>query len=266
MRYSNLTFMVTAIALGACSRSTPEVTSGDISTVQLTAKLVSPIDVELTWKDTGPTPALYAVEWTNSLEEGYVVLEYLPSHQTRYKHPDLMEESPNYYRVRPIYGPASSTVEITVAKGLSDAAYVAEFDKPTDVSWAVPTIVPGDSRAAQKSIRVPANVAAATPSDLKGVVMQPSVSNFKVTWADNASDEQGYLVEMKPEGAADYKVIAILEPDVNSVGYALEPPVRKALLRARAYYSGKLSNTELKKTGLTPSIVPPQSPQHLHER
>ena len=47
----------------------------------------------------------------------YVVLEFAPPSKNSYTHPDLIPETPFYYRVRPFTGPASSTVDITLPPG-----------------------------------------------------------------------------------------------------------------------------------------------------
>ncbi len=238
-------------ALG-CSSEGPRGAAGP--PIQLTATLASPVDIDLEWKDTVPGAAGHVVEWTADLKEDYVILATLPPDVTSFRHPNLMPQAACHYRVRAYYGPVSNSVEIVLPQGLSDAEYAARFEGEEDFSWGAPATA--GAQAATKSIRDASTAAAAAPADLKGVLMPVTVSGFKLTWTDRASDEEGYLLEMKPDGSADYRVSAMTAPNINSFGYALAPPARKALVRIRAFYYGKPSNLESKTTGAEPSQSP----------
>ena len=71
------------------------------------------------------------------------------------------------------------------------------------------------------------------------------------TWVDNASDEEGYLIEVRPEGAADWDVAMMLDPDVTSVGLTALPAERRASFRVRAYFHGASSNVAHRTAGLS---------------
>lgn len=239
------------MGLAGCSTPAPRAANGN-ATIHLTATLVSPIDIVLNWQDNAPDAAGHIVEWTSDLKDDYVILGFVPANTNTFLHPNLMPETTCHYRVRAYFGPASSPVEITLPEGLSDSEYATRFDAPEEYHWAIPTTIPGDPKAVKKSIRNAGTVADAAPTDLKGALMPITVSGFKLTWTDNASDEDGYLVEMKPEGSPDFKVCAILGRDINSFGYAFEPPQRKGAFRVRAFYFGKPSNLVSKTTGAAP--------------
>src|SRR6185295_15420785 len=98
-------------------------------------------------------------------------------------------------------------------------------------------------------IRNPKTAATAAPTGLKGVIAAPTVSGVLLTWTSHARDAEGYLIEMKPDGEAEYQVCALVGPEVNSFGWSLHPPIRKATFRVRAFYTGAASNLISRRTG-----------------
>ena len=64
----------------------------------------------------------------------------------------------------------------------------------------------------------------------------------RFTWVDHASDEEGYLLELRTPGSADYTVTEVLDPDVTSVGLLTLADQRSATVRVRAFYYGRPSN------------------------
>ena len=89
--------------------------------------------------------------------------------------------------------------------------------------------------------------AAAAPTGLVATLMPAGGVRF--TWTDRASDEEGYLLEIRTPGAADYTVAEVLDPDVNSVGLLTLANQRTASVRVRAFYYGAASNTVQEHTG-----------------
>jgi hypothetical protein len=217
--------------------------------VHLTATLDTPTDITLSWSSASGDVAAYAVEYANDPKGEYTILKFLAPSQTTFKHPNLVPETNFYYRVRPLYGPASRPLEFRLSPQLSNAEYVRRYEGGESFGWAQPKILPGATNPQGISIKGE-DVLAAAPTNLNGIFMPVTVSGFQLSWTDNSSDEDGYLMEMKPEGGSDYEVQALLPPDINAFGYALTPPARKALVRVRAFYFGKPSNLESKKTGL----------------
>ena len=177
--------------------------------------------------------------------------EFLAPSQTRYKHPDLMPETTCYYRVRAYYGPASPEVEISLPKELSDTAYAKAFALPEKLPFGpAPKPCPTRRRLGKESVpQRHATAAEAGPANFKITLMPVTVSGFKLTWTDRASDAEGTLVEVRPAGSSEFKVRAVVPPGVNSFGWAFAPPDRKATLRVRAYYYGEPSNLVHATTG-----------------
>jgi hypothetical protein len=239
--FLNLALLILPVAFlnGAAEESEP-VARADAA-VQLTAALSTPNNIELTWKNATADVAGRIVEWATDPRGEYVTLAFLAPRLNTFVHSDLPLDTPCYYRVRPYLGPASDPVEITTGKALADDAVVS-FDE----TWADPKKTSGGSSEVQHSIRS-ASSAAASPAGLAAKLIHPTGIQFN--WTDRASDEDGYMLEIKLDEMSDFRVCALIDADVTSYGYALVPPETKATFRVRAYYYGKPSNVDGKVTG-----------------
>jgi len=218
--------------------------------IQLTATLASPVDIVLKWQDPDKTVAGHTIEYASDTNGAYIILGFLPPDQTSFTHSNLMPQTSFFYRVRPFYGPASAPIDLSLPEGLSDEEYRKRFLEATDYGWAAPQTYPSGVSVRQASIRNAATSADATPSDLRAEPVPIAVSGFRLTWKDLASDEEGYLLEIKPPEATDFSVCALLPPDINAFGYVFSPPARKASLRVRAFYYGPPSNIAGQTTGV----------------
>jgi hypothetical protein len=236
--------LLVVAALAGCSASPPTEPAGNEPPIQLTATLDSPIDITLTWTIPADDAAGRVVEFATEPGGKYTILKFVPPNQTTFTHPDLMPETSFYYRVRPFYGPASPEVDIALPAGGFDQK--AEND---DHAWAYPRAVP-DRSVATRPVRA-TDAAAATPTDFRGAVVH--ANGIKFTWADRASDEEGYLLEVKPVGKADFRVVAVLDPNINSFGLITLPTEKAASYRVRAFYYGKSSNVVTRTTGPEPT-------------
>jgi hypothetical protein len=235
--------------------------SSPTSTIHLSSTLVSPIDVVLTWSDTSPVATSHTIEYSTDPKGPYITLSFCPPSQTTYKHPNLMPQTTFYYRVRPICGPATDPVDVTLPAQLSDAAYKdTYFNKPEDFSWAPPKILPDNAPIEKKSLRDAATAAEAAPTDLKATLVPSTVSGFELTWTDHSSDEDGFLLETKEAGSSEFTVCAFITPKINAFGWALKPPARKGTFRIQAFYYGTPSNLETQTTVLSSAWKNPVSP------
>lgn len=206
-------------------------------------------DVALTWQDASKFCAGHIVEFATEQNGPYTPLGFWPANHTTYTHPRLIPDTTFFYRVRPYIGPASAPAEVSLAAQLSDAEYAARYAKPEDYSWGAPETVPTRNISDRKSIRHPRLSSAAAPTDLKAVIAPETVSGVHLTWVNHDKDAEGYLIEMKSDKDSEYRVCAIVEPKINSFGWSLAPPERKASFRVRAYYIGQPSNLISEKTG-----------------
>jgi hypothetical protein len=214
--------------------------SGCSSPAELSATLTTPTDVTLSWTGTTSGAAGRVVEFATAADGEYTILAFRPATASTYKHPDLIPETTFYYRVRPYFGPASNEVEVALPAG-----DFGEKEAAADHSWARPQRLPGPV-VARGAIRGDA-VAAAVPTGLTAKVM--SANGLRFTWTDHASDEEGYLLEARPRGAADFTPIEMLDPDMNSVGIVTLPTEKDAAYRVRAFYFGASSNVVRETTG-----------------
>jgi hypothetical protein len=237
-----LTSLLLAAGLAGCLGASGE-QAADQQEIRLAAALVTPTDIVLTWTAHDGNVAGRVVEFATEPSGPYTILQFAPPRQMTYAHPDLIPQTPFYYRIRPYYGPASRPVQVTLPEGGLDEK--AEQD---DHDWAYPRAV---SRGAATKARLRGtNAAAAAPTDLKAAVMH--ANGIRFTWTDHASDEEGYLLEIRPAGSDDYRVAAVLDPDIDSFGLITLPDEKKASYRVRAFYYGRASNLAHQTTGREP--------------
>jgi hypothetical protein len=229
--------LVLLVALVGCGSTSSPTSADPPPAIQLSATLVSPTNIALSWRDGGPSPAGHIVEYAPAPNGPFTILGFLPASQTTYAHSDLMRTTAFYYRVRPFYGPASHTVDVVLPPG----AY-----NDQDQAWATPKTLPGDP-AVKRSIRDPRTAAAGAPTNLRATIMNPNGITF--SWTDNASDAQGYLVESKPAGSPEFNAIQLLGPQINTCGVVTLPTEKNATYLIRAFYYGQSSNIAHQTTG-----------------
>ena len=125
--FAKSALVVVLAVLAGCSTATPQ--------ASFTATLVSPTDIELQWPDDDPAAAGRMVEYATDPAGPWTTLQYLPAHQSSYRHPDLIPETPFYYRVRPFYGPVSAELlaDAPSAAGAFHASVSA--DKTVKFTW-----------------------------------------------------------------------------------------------------------------------------------
>jgi hypothetical protein len=240
------------LALVACDSAPGEAPSrldgaltGAGSAIRLSAQLTGPVNVVLRWTATDTDAAGRSVEYTDQQGGQFVVLQFVAPGVSTYQHQNLMPEANFYYRVRSYFGPASSPVAVDLAPGdYDDSAH------ENDPNWAAPSTRPQPS-AIRASIRGGVSVAAGAPTDLHATIRDPNGIEF--TWTDHATDEDGYLLEVMPAGAADFSVATVLDPDVNTYGLVTLPTEKHAQYRVRAFYFGPSSNVVHETTGKDPN-------------
>jgi hypothetical protein len=218
-------------------------------------------NVIVEWKDPVPGAAGYIVEWGTKPDDEFVPLGFFRPDQNTYTHSDLMWETDSYYRVRAIYGPASPEIEVTIPDEISDADYQRRFSQPEDYRWVAPKVIAEEKSAEKKSIRDASHAADAAPTNFKATLMPVTVSAFQLTWTDRASDEEGFFLEQKLPDNSAFEIVALLEPNVNSFGWALHYPHRKGLYRLRPYHLGKPSELLKLRTAPEPAAEKPAEPK-----
>ncbi|UOZ05956.1 fibronectin type III domain-containing protein [Amycolatopsis sp. WQ 127309] len=172
----------------------------------LTATLTSPTDVVLAWPD---DDAGHRVEYANDPAGPWTTLEFLPPHTTSYHHPDLIPETPFYYREQPFTGPVS--VETTVGA-------------PTKLS---------------KGGTGPAHLRLVDAGD----------GTLTVSWTDMSPDEAGFLLEIRRPGEKDFSPVEVTDPDTSVCALSLLPGEQGSSYRVRALFYGPLSPVVHQTTG-----------------
>lgn len=201
--------ILVALLLGGCSGG-------------LSAELVTPVDVQLTWTPTGDSGQ--ALEFATEPAGPWTVLGFLPPAQDSYHHPDLIPDTTFYYRVRPLLGEATPPVDVHLAAAGTDEPVVG-----TDLTWAEP-----------RTVTDPPARLTATPKTRDAVLF---------TWTDRTDGEDGQLIEVRPAGAAEWTVAMALDPDVNSAGLTTLATERRASFRVRAFRFGESSGVVHRRTG-----------------
>ena len=235
--------LLLSLASAAACQGPPPAESAPPSApaTRLTGALVSPFDIALEWSDGAAADvAGRVVEFATEPDGEYTIIQFVPPGQTRFQHPDLVPETTFHYRVRAYHGPASTPVSVSLPEASADDA------EEDDQTWASPRVVAQRGDGVRLPLRA-AHHAGAAPTDLRAA-LRPS-RGILFTWTDHASDEDGFLLEARPEGSADFGVVAVLDPDVNSFGLFTLPGEKRAAYRVRAFYYGRPSNLVRQTTG-----------------
>ncbi|SMD17878.1 fibronectin type III domain-containing protein [Kibdelosporangium aridum] len=218
---------VSLVVLAGCSAGP----TGDAP--NLTATLKTPVNVELTWKITDQAAAGQVVEYSNEEKGEYTILDFLPLTRTTYQHTDLIPQTKFFYRVRPYYGTASTPVELTLPPG--------DLVESESEEWLQPSTRPGPpARASVRDVQ-------GAPTDFTVTMMH--ANGVKLAWTDQTTDEQGFLIELKADGAADFANVAMVDPNVNTFGLITQPQEKKATYRVRPYKFGEPTNIAQQTTG-----------------
>ena len=223
---------------------------------KLSARLVDPINIDLQWKDNATAEAGYFVEYSPEANNEFIIIEALPPGTTHYRHPHLLPQTRFVYRVRPYFGPASNAAVVQTGKEGPQQAPGPELLKEA----------PPAETESKKSIRSIRTAAEAAPTDLTATLIPPA--GVKLLWKDHASDEDGYLLEIKPEWGSEFRVSAFLASNTTSLVTYNFPFESKFTLRVRAFFYGEPSNLAEQTTGVDPSLgsgpwiktEPPQNP------
>jgi len=231
-----------AIGLAGCKTSAPSADTAFATPTQLTAKLADPIDIDLKWKDNATAEAGYFVEYSPEANNEFVIITALPPGSTRYRHPHLLPQTRFVFRVRPYFGPASNTAEVTTGKEgpqqPPSEAEIADTNSP--------------ATGAKVSLRSLSTFAAGAPTGLRATLIPPA--GVKLDWVDHASDADGYLLEIKPEWSKDFVVSAFFEPHATTLTTYNFPNKTRFTFRVRPFFYGQPSNLAEQTTGIDPTL------------
>lgn len=215
---------VLAVLTGCSSTGQPVVTHAPKPpALELTATLDPPTDITLSWSGAPADSTSTILEFATEPEGRYTILDFVAAGQHTFHHPDLMPNTPFYYRATPVLGPASTPVEVHLPAATIFRATTA-------------TAVPGSLRSG-----------AGTPTGLAATSI--GTEGVRVTWKDNATDEDGYLLEIKPAGQPQYRVVGFTEANSSVTELTTTPAERTGSYRIRAFHRGNPSNVAHQTTG-----------------
>nr|WP_143086192.1 fibronectin type III domain-containing protein [Amycolatopsis saalfeldensis] len=191
----------------------------------LTATLTSPTDIVLHWPAAGTGVAGHLLEYANATDGPWTTLQFLPQDQTSYTHPDLIPETPFYYRVRPFSGPVSAAINV----GPTAASSGTAPSQPSTAGAPAPVLTPD------------------APTDLRATPGEDSSVVF--TWTDHTTGEAGFLLELRKPGTTGFTPVEVTDPDTTTCALSLLPGEQGSDFRVRALAYGPLSPVVHRTTG-----------------
>jgi len=206
----------------------------------LTAKLATPLDIDLKWKDNAKNEAGYFVEYSPEANDDYVIIEALPPNSTSYRHPHLLPNTRFVFRIVPFFGRASEPGEIVTGKA-------GPQQNPPEGST---NIVADD--LPMVSLRSMATFAQAAPTDFKATLIPPA--GAKLEWKNRANDADGILLEIRPPWSSQFIPSAFLNSNQTSQVTYNFPLETRFQLRVRPFFRGKPSNLAGQTTGNDPTM------------
>ncbi|WP_442876053.1 fibronectin type III domain-containing protein [Amycolatopsis sp. NBC_01480] len=233
----------------ACSSPAPTATPPIAQPPALTATLTSPTNIVLHWPAAGPGIAGHLLEYANAPDGPWTALQFLPPDQTSYTHPDLIPETPFYYRVRPFSGPVSAAVK--VGSTAASPSQPAAPDQPAAPSRAAAS---GDTTASSSTAprqpsaaSAPSPGDAAAPTDLRATPGEDTSVVF--TWTDHTTNEAGFLLELRKPGETGFTPVEVTDPNTTTCALSLLPGEQGSDFRVRALSYGPLSPVVHRTTG-----------------
>ncbi|HEY3708717.1 MAG TPA: fibronectin type III domain-containing protein [Amycolatopsis sp.] len=248
-----------ALLAAGCSSPAPAVTPPTTQPPALTATLTSPTDIVLRWPAAGPGIAGHLLEYANTPDGPWTALQFLPPDQTSYTHPDLIPETPFYYRLRPFSGPVSAAVKVgpaaatpsrpaTPGRPAVPGQSTASGQPPTPNRPAATDQPSAPSRPSTPGAPTPAPTPGDdAPTDLRATPGDDTSMVF--TWTDHSAGEAGFLLELRKPGATGFAPVEVADPNTTTCALSLLPGEQGSDFRVRALAYGPLSPVVHRTTG-----------------
>ena len=212
---------VLVVLLASCARSPSKPAPAFAPPTGVTARLVTPSDVAVSWTAVATEDGGAWVELATPGDD-FVKLDAVWRDTTAYRHPDVVPDTTLLYRLRPFFGQPSASVAVTTAGDTDTLQPEGPLDEPRDTRTGA-------------SLRSAATVAAAAPAELAATARGTEV---ELRWRDRASDEDAVLVEIADHDGWSWRVCAVLPPGATSFRKTGLPPHTRWQLRVRAVFDG----------------------------
>jgi hypothetical protein len=203
---------------------------------ELTETLTNGNNVVLHWKNNSTAEGGNWVEFATPGSE-YVQLDVFMSDAigTTFVHPRLAPQTTFIYQIHPFFGKAAGPIGITTGISTSNAPALGEgpIVSTNEISFA--------EKNQRYSIRSLKTFSKAAPTDFTAILSSPTSVDLR--WKDNASDEDGYLLEIAASATGKFYACALLPSDTTSFRKTGLPPNTKCYFRVRAYFYGKPSDS-----------------------
>ncbi len=215
------------------------------SPTQLTAMLTNG-NVVLHWKNNSTADGGNWVEFATPGSD-FVQLDVFMSDasSTTFVHPRVAPQTTFIYQIHPFFGKATAPIEISTGSPTTNAPSLDEGPIASTNE-----IISGKTKTF--SIRSLKTFAKAAPTDFTATLSSPTSVDLR--WKDNASDEDGYFLEIASSATGKFYPCALLSADTTSFRKTGLPPNTKCFFRVRAYFYGKPSETASVNTS---SQLPP---------
>lgn len=181
----------------------------------LAAVVLTPTSIALSWTDNATNETSVVVERSTG-GLGFEPLATLPAESTSYEDHSAASGTAYLYRVR--------------------AANLA-----------------GSSEASSEAAAATPGVAPAAPADLVATVV--SGTEIGLTWADNSSDETGFVIERMDDGRGEFVVVATLGAGVTQHADTTVTPGHSYAYRVRAIGTGGESALSAEASAATPAAT-----------
>jgi hypothetical protein len=208
-----------SLAVGVAACSAPSRATFD-APIDLTAT-VAKGGVDLVWRNRATADGGTLVEFVTGPGETFTMLAALWPDTTHFHHPDLAPGTTFTYRIRPFFGSPSEVVSRTVGAGPGGEDDVEGPAGEPDGRGAV-------------SLRSAETMAEAAPGEMWIALSSPKAIILR--WADRASDEDGYLVEI--DDGEGFRVCALLPAGTQSFRKTHLPARSRPRFRVRAFFYG----------------------------
>ncbi|WP_147997882.1 fibronectin type III domain-containing protein [Streptomyces sp. uw30] len=133
------------------------------------------------------------------------------------------------------------------------AGHVLEFATEKDGPYTVLQYLAPQVRSYRHPDLMPHTTFHYRLTSYRGPTARPHLTDrpdgIRLTWSDDSTGEDGYLLEIRKKDGERYDPVAVLAPDTEATDFVPLPDERHAAYRVRAFVLGERSNVVRLTTG-----------------